>query len=178
MGLSPSTADDRGFARKQNETCFGQNFLSACGADAARSTKCWETMRKESSMTRTKSLFAVLLLIAIVGIVPQSQAQTLKVVIAGSSAMWQTLALGAYNGGTCSPLLTGCTGNTFHYTSTGNFNLTDTRSTVPTVDAGAIWIVWDSASPINVWAYIKVDSVVGVRCYFAALHCNVNVTSF
>jgi len=122
-----------------------------------------------------KSMLAVLVLTAIVGIVPQVQAQTLKVVIGGSSAMWQTLALGAYNGGTS--IVTGG-GTTFHYTSTGNFNLTDTRSTVPTVDAGAIWIEWDSASPANVWAYIKVDSVVGVRCYFAAPHCNVNVASF
>jgi len=135
-------------------------------------------------MSRMKSILAVLVLTAIVGIVPQVQAQTLKVVIAGSSAMWQTLALGAYSDGTCSTLLTGCVSPTFHYTSTGNFNLTDTRSTSPTVDGGAIWIVWDSAvdslgNPLpNVWAYIKVDSVVGVRCYFAAPHCNVNVASF
>ena len=129
-------------------------------------------------MSRMKSILAVLVLTAIVGIVPQVQAQTLKVVIAGSSAMWQTLALGAYSDGTCSTLLTGCVSPTFHYTSTGNFNLTDTRSTSPTVDGGAIWIVWDSASPANVWAYIKVDSVVGVRCYFAAPHCNVSVASF
>ncbi len=135
-------------------------------------------------MSRMKSILAVLVLTAIVGIVPQVQAQTLKVVIAGSSAMWQTLALGAYSDGTCSTLLTGCVSPTFHYTSTGNFNLTDTRSTSPTVDGGAIWIVWDSAvdslgNPLpNVWAYIKVDSVVGVRCYFAAPHCNVSVASF
>jgi len=144
----------------------------------------FETLRKESIMSRMKSILAVLVLTAIVGIVPQVQAQTLKVVIAGSSAMWQTLALGAYSDGTCSTLLTGCVSPTFHYTSTGNFNLTDTRSTSPTVDGGAIWIVWDSAvdslgNPLpNVWAYIKVDSVVGVRCYFAAPHCNVSVASF
>ncbi len=59
-------------------------------------------------MSRMKSILAVLVLTAIVGIVPQVQAQTLKVVIAGSSAMWQTLALGAYSDGTCSTLLTGC----------------------------------------------------------------------
>ena len=61
-----------------------------------------------------KSMLAVLVLTAIVGIVPQVQAQTLKVVIGGSSAMWQTLALGAYNGGTS--IVTGG-GTTFHYTS-------------------------------------------------------------
>ena len=48
-------------------------------------------------MSRMKSIFAVLVLAAMVGIVPQVQAQSYKVVLAGSSAMWQTLALGAYN---------------------------------------------------------------------------------
>jgi hypothetical protein len=43
---------------------------------------------------------------------------------------------------------------------------------------GAIWIVWDSASPANVWAYIKVDSVVGNRCYFARPACTVSIASF
>jgi len=119
-------------------------------------------------MVRIKSIFAALMLTAIVGVVPQAQAQTLKVVIAGSSALWQTLALGAYNNG--SSIVSGG-GTTFHYTSGANFNLIDNRSTVATVDSGATWIVWDSASPVNVWAFVKVDSVVGNRCYFAAPKC-------
>src|SRR5262249_12034331 len=41
-----------------------------------------------------------------------------------------------------------------------------------------IWIVTDSAANTNVWAYIKVDSVVGTRCYFAQPHCTVSVPSF
>lgn len=126
-------------------------------------------------MNRTKCVFAALCLAALVGIVPQSQAQTVKVMIAGSSAMWQTMALGAYDNGTS--IVTGG-GTTFHYTSSVNFNLTDSRSTVSTVDTGAIWIVWDSAATPNVWAYIKVDSVVGNRCYFARPACTVSVASF
>ena len=52
-------------------------------------------------MTRMKSVFAVFLLTAVAGIVPQAHAQTtVKVVIAGSSAMWQAMALAAYNSGT------------------------------------------------------------------------------
>ena len=82
-------------------------------------------------MNRIKCVFAALCLAAVVGIVPQSQAQTVKVMIAGSSAMWQTLALGAYNNGTS--IVTGG-GTTFHYTGSANFNLTDSRSTVATVD--------------------------------------------
>jgi hypothetical protein len=121
-------------------------------------------------MARMKSIFAVLVLAAIAGVVPNAHAQTLEVVIAGSSALWQTLALGAYNNGTS--IVTGG-GATAHYTSGANFNLVDSRSTVPTVDNGATWIVWDSASPAHVWAFIKVDSVVGNRCYFAAPKCTV-----
>ena len=119
-------------------------------------------------MARIKSLFAALLLAAIAGVVPSAHAQTLKVVIAGSSALWQTLALGAYNNGTS---IVAGGGTTFHYTSGANFNLVDNRATPAKVDANAVWIVWDSAATPNVWAFIKVDSVVGNRCYFAAPKC-------
>jgi hypothetical protein len=126
-------------------------------------------------MSRMKSIFAALVLTAIVGVVPQAQAQNIKLVIAGSSAMWQTLALGAYNNGTCNTLLTGCTGATFHWTSaksgaTEPF-LNDNRPTPANTDPGPVWVVWDSAATINVWIYAKVDSVVGDRCYFARPAC-------
>ena len=44
-------------------------------------------------MTRMKSIFAMLLLTAIVSVVPQAHAQTAKVILAGSSAMWQSMAM-------------------------------------------------------------------------------------
>lgn len=126
-------------------------------------------------MSRMKSIFAVLVLTAMVGIVPQVQAQTFKVVLAGSSALWQTLALGAYNNGNG---ITGATAPTFHWTSASNaVNLTDTRPDPANNDAGTTWVVWDSAATPNVWVFDKVDSVVGDRCYFAQPHCNVNAAS-
>jgi hypothetical protein len=129
-------------------------------------------------MTRMKSVFAVLLMTAFVGVVPKAHAQTVKVMIAGSSAMWQAMALAGYNTGKC---VSGGTAPCFHYTAS-NFNLTDGRPTVKggsnAVDLGNVWIVWDSNATPNVWAYIKVDSVVGTRCYFAQPHCNVNITTF
>ena len=111
-------------------------------------------------MTHVKSTFAVLLLAATVSVM--SQAQTVKVVLAGSSAMWQSVALAAYKGGDC---VSGGTAPCFHYTAS-NFNLTDGRPTVKggtaAVDLGNVWIVWDSnTTSTNVWAFIKVDSVVG-----------------
>ena len=124
-------------------------------------------------MTRMKSLFAVLLA-AIASVVPQAHAQTVKIVIAGSSAMWQSMALAAYKGSaTQGACVSGGTAPCFHYTAK-NFNLSDTRPTTKggstAVDVGNIWVVWDSAVTTNVWAYIRVDSVVGTRFYFAHPH--------
>jgi hypothetical protein len=131
-------------------------------------------------MSNLKSIFAVLVLTAIVHVVPAHAATAqLKVVIAGSSAMWQTMALGAYNAGTC---VTGGTKPCHHYTGS-NFNLTDSRPTLKggtaATDLGNLWIVWDSnPTTIHVWAYVKVDSVVGTRCYFAQPRCTVSLASF
>jgi hypothetical protein len=129
-------------------------------------------------MTRIKSVFAALLFTAIVSLVPQTQAQTVQVILAGSSAQWQTLALGAYNAGKC---VSGGTAPCFHYTNS-SFNLTDSRPTVKggtaAVDSGKVWIVWDSATTANVWAFVSVDSGVGDRCYFAQPHCSLSVTTF
>ena len=129
-------------------------------------------------MAKIKLVFAALLVAAIVGMVPQTQAQTIKVVLAGSSALWQSMALAAYKSGTC---VSGGTAPCFHYTAK-NFNLSDGRPTTKggttAVDLGNVWIVWDSAATANVWAYIKVDSAVGDRCYYAQPHCNVNITTF
>jgi hypothetical protein len=123
-------------------------------------------------MSSRKSILAALVLAAIVGVVPQVQAQTFKVVLSGSSALWQTLALGAYSGGTG---IAGATAPTHHWTSASNaVNLTDSRPTPVNNDAGTLWVVWDSAATPNVWVFEKVDSVVGNRCYFAQPHCKVN----
>ena len=131
-------------------------------------------------MKGIKAIFAAAaVLTAMVNVVPAHAAVQVKVMIAGSSAMWQSMGLGAYNTGAC---VSGGTKPCHHYTSTGSFNLTDTRPTLVggtnVTDTGAIWIVWDSAATTHVWAYIKVDSVVGDRCYFAQPRCNVNIATF
>ncbi len=119
-------------------------------------------------MSRMKSIFAGLLLTAIVSVVPMAQATTtVEVTIAGSSAMWQTMALGAYKAAGA---------GAGHWTSASNaINLTDSRVTPVNVDAGTVWIVWNSTAT-KVWSFDKVDSVVGDRCYFAQPQCSVNGT--
>ena len=130
-------------------------------------------------MSRTKSILAVLILTVIVSIVPKAHATIIiEVTIAGSSAMWQTLALGAYNLA-CPTLpcatIGGIQGG--HWTSASNgVNLTDTRVSPNNVDAGTIWIVWSPGAK-KVWSFNKVDSVVGDRCYFAQPQCTVSAPS-
>jgi hypothetical protein len=118
-------------------------------------------------MSRMKSIFVVLLSTAIVSIASLAHATTVQVTIAGSSAMWQTMALGAFK--------TAGAG-AGHWTSASNaINLTDSRVTPVNVDPGTVWIVWNSTAT-KVWSFLKVDSVVGNRCYFAQPRCSVNAT--
>jgi hypothetical protein len=133
-------------------------------------------------MLHIRSVFAISLLTAIAAMAPTAQAQvaTPKAIIAGSSAIWQSAALGAYNSGNC---MAGLIKPCFHYTSSNGFQTNDTRPTfkggTTASDVNTIWIVWDShtttagAAP-NFVAYIKVDSVVGDRCYYGQPRCNVN----
>jgi len=140
-------------------------------------------------MSRSKSLFAVLALTAILGFCPQLHAAssaTLKANFAGSSALWQTLALGTFGvpntstptEGACGAGL-GATAPCYHYTS-ASFSVIDGRVQTNN-DANAIWIVWDSHSTPYVWAFVKVDSGVGNRCYFGNPPCYISApggTSF
>jgi hypothetical protein len=146
-------------------------------------------------MSRMKALFAMLLVGAITALVPSASAKItskVQVGIAGSSGVWQSVALGAdnYNGtaGACASLNVAVHPPCNHYTDTSKFNLNDTRPTLnglggsTNVDTGDIWIVWDSPNGTtqtvrNVWFFIKVDSIVGVRCFYANPRCGVTAPS-
>lgn len=133
-------------------------------------------------MSRTKSIFAVLVLAVMVGIVPMAQAKlTVEATIAGSSAMWQTVGLAAFNIACPNFQTTACPTSggiqAGHWTSNGNVvSLEDTRVSPNNIDNGTIWIVWN-AGATKVWSFNKVDSVVGDRCYFAQPQCTVVGTS-
>jgi len=134
-------------------------------------------------MSRMKAAFAAFVLVtAISALAPSASATAKGVVIAsGSSALWQTMALAAYNSGQCAVPKKGVTCS--HYTDNTKFQLHDTRpgkrvkGTADAVDTGDIWIVFDSTLGPNVWAYIKVDSVVGNRCFFANPACTIQAPS-
>ena len=130
-------------------------------------------------MSRMKFLCTMLLLAGTTTVVPSASAQaTLKVLLVGASGAWQAMGVGTYKAGACP---TGSSAGCAHYTN-GSFTLTDTRPATKggsnVTDTGTIWIVWDNttadptcATACNVWAYVKVDSIVGNRCYFAHPRC-------
>jgi ABC-type phosphate transport system substrate-binding protein len=95
---------------------------------------------------------------------PAASAQTVNVVGAGSSAMWQEAGLGAFG-------LTSSAGG--HYTVGGNCGdgtpvakLVDSRAPSIGPEGGNLWVVW-TPDLSQVWAYISVDSTVGNRVFFA-----------
>src|SRR5208283_3804138 len=127
-----------------------------------------ENHERGITMSRMKSIFALLLLTVIVGIVPQARAATtVEVTIVGASAPWQTIGLAAYQEAGA---------GAGHWTSASNvISVTDTRVTPVNVDLGTLWVVWNSTAT-KVWSYVKVDSIVGDRCYFAQPQCGVSGT--
>src|SRR5215469_6205840 len=137
-------------------------------------------------MSRINAVFTALLLAAMATLCPAASAVITskgQVVISGSSAAWQSMALAAYNAGACPSASFTVHPPCLHYTST--FNLNDTRPTLnghggtTNVDPGGVWIVWDSptAGTRNVWVFLKVDSIVGDRCFFANPKCNITSPS-
>jgi hypothetical protein len=165
---------------------IGNRDYPACGATPHVYLLMFEPRERNTLMSHLKSGFAVLLLTAIVGVAPRAHAApTLKVMMVGASGTWQAMAVGTFRGGKCPTAQTGA--NCAHYTN-GSFTLTDQRQSLKggmnLTDSGAIWIVWDknvsdpTCTSCNVWAYIKVDSIVGNRCYFARPHCKVSVASW
>lgn len=123
----------------------------------------------------TKSILAALTLAVILGMVPAFG--QVKVVIAGSSALFNAVGLGAYNGGNCpADGVAPCA----HWTGKTSLVLQDTRVSPANNDSAKIFVVWDSstvANGPNIWVYANVDSVVGDRCFFAVPACEIVDTS-
>ena len=129
-----------------------------------------------------KAITGTLALAACAALVPSASAQTLKVLTAGSSAQFGPFAVGAY------ALARSGGAQAFHYTvKTGQCGtstcaaLADSRSivvngTLHTIapEAGNLWVVWSSN---GIWAYLSVDSTVGVRNLFAVPRATLALTS-
>jgi hypothetical protein len=129
-------------------------------------------------MSHLKSIFAALVVAVIVGIVPQAYAtNTIEVSAAGSSAQWQSLALAAYH---VASATTAHTHWSYGSSSAQPIYLLDSRGAINNQDTGTLWVVWNCSgvsctNPTEAWMFLKVDSVVGVRCLFA--QCTIKAPS-
>lgn len=130
----------------------------------------------DMSMLRTKSVLTVLAVAVIFGLVPTAFSQTVTV-IAGSSALYNTVALGAYNNGSGPADAVGATSHWSYKNGSSYLVLQDSRPSALNQDAATgVWVVWDSNSTTtsgspDIWVFAKVDSVVGDRCFFAQPQC-------
>jgi hypothetical protein len=127
---------------------------------------------------RINSLFVTLLAASTLLLLPAANAQvTVKFIGAGSSAQWQVYAIAAVNaaqlGGT----------NSHHYTIKGKCpdgsncgQVFDVRPGVNHAEGGNLWVVWNDAQT-EVWAYLSVDSVVGVRSFFSNPRAELQIDS-
>ena len=111
------------------------------------------------------NFFATALVAAASVAASANAAPTVHLVGAGSSAIWQTAAYGAWHD------LAGS--GAHHWTAKGktaagnNFaQLHDSRDANIPNEGGNLWIVW-SADLNNIWTDLSVDSVVGNRSFFA-----------
>jgi hypothetical protein len=122
-------------------------------------------------MRGTKALFAVVVLTAIVGLASAANAQV-QFVGVGSSAMFNTLSAAAF-----SDLCSSRTGSDCRHWSQSGKNTNDNQNWAQAVDsrnnaippeAGTFFVAWDNnTSPIKIWSYLSVDTIVGQRLFFA-----------
>jgi hypothetical protein len=131
-------------------------------------------LRRLSQMKRMKLLCSTLALCAM-AIVPAS-AQVVHIVAAGSSAQFQGYAVAAVNDLT--PLTTDPLTRVHHWSIKTSHSggcggacagIVDNRTAGIPEEFGNLWVVWtvasDNVTVDHLWAYLSVDSVVGVRSF-------------
>jgi hypothetical protein len=116
-----------------------------------------------------KAITGTLALAACATLASSASAQTLQVLTAGSSAQFGPFAVAAYalakNGGATAHHYTVKSGACPSSTATTCLAyIRDSRSSSIALEPGNLWVVW---STNGIWAYLSVDSVVGVRSFSA-----------
>lgn len=120
-------------------------------------------------MHSMKAITGALALAACAALAPSAPAQTLQVLTAGSSAQFGPFAVAAY------ALAESGGAKAYHYTvksgvcpalsaSTCQAAVNDTRNSSIIPENGNLWVVW---STNGIWAFLSVDSTVGVRAFSA-----------
>jgi hypothetical protein len=112
--------------------------------------------------------YLVVLAIALFAIASASNAQTVEFLGGGSSALALELGQAA---GSAASTNTPCI---WTQASSSAVLARDNRTTPPTDEKGDIWVTWGPGTgtcaapvaPFNIYSYMKLDSVVGDKCYF------------
>lgn len=139
-------------------------------------------------MKFTKGIIGLLALVVTGAFASALSAQTLKVLTAGSSAQFGPFAEAAWalatsggvtayhytvkSGSTC-PTPAAVAAGTASWGSCYVF-LNDSRSTSIPYEPGNLWVVWSSN---GIWAYLSVDSTVGVRAFQATPRATLGFSS-
>jgi hypothetical protein len=111
-----------------------------------------------------------LIAIAAAALTSASANAQLKVGGVGSSAMFQTATIEAFQLANAAPAGTPCThsGGAGYYAGKNAGQINDTRSASILAQKGNLTVVWDNATaPSCVYYYLSVDSGVGNRAFFA-----------
>ena len=123
-------------------------------------------------MKSFKGIVGALAIMACAASLPSASAQTLKVLTAGSSAQFGPFAVAAYalakNGGAKAYHYTVKSGNCLSGSTSCYASIADSRkvgSSTIVNEPGNLWVVW---STNGIWAFLSVDSTVGVRAFQAA----------
>lgn len=123
-------------------------------------------------MRGTKTIFAAVVLTAIVGLASVAGATVYHIQVAavGSSAMFNTVSAAAFT-----DLCSSVVGSDCRHWSAKGTNSGDSQNWAQGVDSrnssippegGNFFVAWDNTSG-NVWTYLSVDTIVGERLFFA-----------
>ena len=148
-----------------------------------------ESVLKRGTIVMRIAKYSLVMAFLVAPFCAQLNAQNLQANVAGSTAFWLEAGEAAYSlGGTT----TTCAWTTLPSVDGSSFVIDQRVPSLPeyfpfSVDYGALWVTWTTgstgtcanpSSDSDVWAYISLDSVLGVRCFFAQPQCTLNVGSF
>jgi hypothetical protein len=141
------------------------NFILAGSSTALLNNETQIHIKETLHMKEKKVCVAALCVLALAIALPAANAVTVKVQGVGSSGVYQSIGVAAFND------LAGAGAHI--WTKSGSCPsggicaaIHDSRSGSIKDESGTVWVIWD-ATASNVWTYVTVDTIVGNRAYFA-----------
>jgi len=176
-------------ARVRKKTWIARTRAFGGGVRASAAARHWPNPAEKGTIVMRIAKLSLVMALLLAPFCAQLNAQDLQANIAGSTAFWLEAGEAAY---TLGGATTTCAWTTSLAVDGSSFVIDQRVPALPdyfpfSVDYGALWVTWTTgstgtcaapSSDSNVWAYISLDSVLGVRCFFAQPQCTLNVGSF